>query len=142
MTKATETFKKKYLICFFVSWGLTLIPLVVFSIMGLCNGGISIVKKVCLGSTLTMVMLMSCVNIFSKLNLKLTLIWGMMLILYLCIDKFLGAILTIFLCTAVDEILVSPLKRYYQRKYRHNIDADEREALNATINTQGTEGTN
>lgn len=142
MTKATEEFKKKYLICFFVSWGLTLVPLIVFGIMGLFNGEISTVKKVALGSTLSLVLLMSCVNIFSKLNLKLTLIWGMMLILYCTIDKFMGAIITIFICTAVDEILVAPLKRYYQRKYRHNIDADEREALNATINTQGTEGTN
>lgn len=130
MTKATEKYRTNYLITFFVSWALTIVPLVVFAILGLCNGEVSVTNKVSLGLTLTLVLFMSALNLFSKLNIKMTLIWGMLFAIYCTVDHFFSAILVMFLCTAVDEIIVTPLNKYYKRKYLHNKDADEREALN------------
>lgn len=142
MTAATEQFKRNYLITLAVSWALTIVPLIVFAILGMANGDVSTTTKVSLGLTLSLVLGMTVVNVFSKLNLKLTLIWGVMLVLYATIDHFLAAILTMFICTALDEVIVSPMNRYYKRKYLHNKDADERDILNGKVNTQGTEGTN
>lgn len=132
MTEATKKYKNYYLILFFLSWALTLVPLIVFAILGMCNGEVTTTTKVSLGITLAVVLVMTVVNISSKLNFKLTLIWGMLLMLYCCVDKFLVAISVMFICTAIDELIVSPLKASYRRKFLHNKDQDTRERLNAT----------
>lgn len=130
MTKATELYKKKYLVTLALSWALTIIPLIVFGVIGMCNGDVTTSQSVSLGFTLTIVLFMSVVNIFNKINMRMTLIWGMMLVFYLCIDNLLAPILTIFICTAINELIVEKSLVYYKRKYHHNKDADERENIN------------
>ena len=73
---------------------------------------------------------MSVVNIFQKINMKMTLIWGMMLVFYLCIDNLLAPILTVFICTCLNELVVERSMVFYKRKYNHNKDEDEREKIN------------
>lgn len=130
MSKATELYKKKYLIALAISWALTIVPLLVFGIMGMCDGSVSKTEGISLGFTLIVVLFMSVVNIFQKINMKMTLIWGMMLVFYLCIDNLLAPILTVFICTCLNELVVERSMVFYKRKYNHNKDEDEREKIN------------
>lgn len=125
-----------------VSWALTLIPLIVFGIIAMCDGSITSSQKVAVGLTLTFVLAATALNILSKIGMKNTLIWLMMLILYVAIDKLLVPLIVMFICTAINEVIVDRLLKYFKRKYKHNVDADERERLNFTGGEVANEQTN
>ena len=59
-----------------------------------------------------------------KVHLR-SVIWIVLLGVYLCLDNLVGVILVVAICTILDELVFSPLYKKYSKKYSEICSANE-----------------
>ena len=110
-----------YLLLFF--------PIIFYFIVALIGDGV-IVKKITLISTFVIALILTLFNIIAKRHLR-SVIWIMIIGIYICVDNILPLILFIAVASILDEFLFSPLINRYHTKYLASISYDEREEAKA-----------
>ena len=119
----TKTYKFKKNLMLILSLLCTLGPLVVFTIMGLVQGEGK--EKLCLTMTIIAAIGLAIVAVWRKIHLKSTL-YILMIGLWIALDNLLPFIITIMICTMLDELIFSPLYHRWKEDYYTNKQIDKR----------------
>lgn len=120
----TKSYKIKHRSLALLSLILTLGPILVFTVLAFINGEIH--QKLTLGCTLIIASILVALNVVMKYHIRSTL-WIVVLGIYTCMDNILPLLLTIAICTIVDEFIIHPLSKKYKNLYIINKEIDKRE---------------
>ena len=101
----------------------TLLPLLIYTIIGFVNGEIT--QKVTLGLSLFMALIFVAINIIFKKRIRST-IFILMLGIYTCIQKITPLLLILSITTILDEFVFTPLAKKYKNLYTINKEIDKR----------------
>lgn len=119
----TKKYKFRMIITGILSFLCAFGPLFVFVIMGLAEGE----GKEKLVLTLTMVgaIIISMIAAMKKIHLR-SVTYIIMIGLWVALDRLLPFILTIAICTILDELIFSPLYKRWKEDYHTNKQIDKR----------------
>lgn len=119
----TNKYKKLYETFKILSWAVTILPLVVYFVIAFSKA--EIVHKLAIGSMLTIVLILTVINIVGKLQLR-----SPLFLLLIGIYVGLGQILTPLVITScgvvLDEFILTPLYKKYKQLYIINKEIDKR----------------
>ena len=119
----TNKYKKLYETFKILSWAVTILPLVVYFVIAFSKA--EIVHKLAIGSMLTIVLILTVINVIGKLQLR-----SPLFLLLICIYIGLGQILTPLVITScgvvLDEFIFTPLYKKYKQLYIINREIDKR----------------
>ena len=119
----TNKYKKLYETFKILSWAVTILPLVVYFVIAFSKA--EIVHKLAIGSMLTIVLILTVINIIGKLQLR-----SPLFLLLIGIYVGLGQILTPLVITScgvvLDEFILTPLYKKYKQLYIINKEIDKR----------------
>ena len=118
-----ETYRKKYIICRALSILLTLLPILVYTILGFINGSTG--NKIALGMCLLLALIFVLINVIFKHRIRTT-IWIIMVGIYVCVNNIIPLLLLMAFSTALDEFILEPLYKSYKEKYKVNKEIDKR----------------
>lgn len=125
MSDQTKKAKFKYKVCRLISTILTVVPLLVYVIIGLLNGDIHKGQKVFLGFTVVTAVILVITNVLFKYTLRSPL-FILLLGLYYALNNVLTLIVLVCLGVVLDEFIFAPLAKKYKQKYIINKEIDER----------------
>lgn len=120
MTKSYK-FKKNFV--GFLSFLCTVGPLIVFLIMGLLEGEGQ--EKFCLTACAIGSLIIGVIAVMKKIHLRST-TYILMIGLWVALDRLLPFILTVAICTIVDEIILTPLYHRWKEDYHTHKQIDKR----------------
>lgn len=119
----TNKYKKLYETFKILSWSVTILPLVVYFVIAFSKA--EIVHKLAIGSMLTIVLILTVINVIGKLQLR-----SPLFLLLIGIYVGLGQILTPLVITTcgvvLDEFIFTPLYKKYKQLYVINKEIDKR----------------
>ena len=124
MTLTTYRFKWLTITLSILSFLLYAGPFLIYTTLGLFSDAL-VVEKVSLVSTILIVGIMSLVAAANKMVLRSRL-WILLIGLYVCLDNIMTPLVIVAVCQVVDELIVSPLKRYCKTKTSINAELDRR----------------
>ena len=119
----TKKYKNNYILCRTLSILMTLIPLVIYTIKGFCEG--TPASKVTLGVCFTTALILTIINVVFKYHMRST-IWILMIGLYVAVDNIIPLLIILAITTILDEFILTPLSRHYKAKYTINKEIDNR----------------
>lgn len=119
----TKTYKFKMIITGILSFLCTVGPLIVFTIMGLIEGEGK--EKIVLALTSVGAIMIALIAVMKKIHLK-SVTYILMIGLWVALDRLLPFILTVAICTIVDELILTPLYKRFKEDYHTNKQIDKR----------------
>ena len=119
----TKKYKIKLNICRLLSFTLTVLPVIIYTIMGFMNGTIG--EKVSLGICVILALIFVLINIMFKYHIRSTL-WVLLIGIYVCIDNIIPLLIIMAATTIIDEFVLVPLINKYKNKYIINKEIDLR----------------
>ena len=119
----TKKYKIKLNICRLLSFTLTVLPVIIYAIMGFMNGTIG--EKVSLGICVILALIFVLINIMFKYHIRSTL-WVLLIGIYVCIDNIIPLLIIMATTTIIDEFVLVPLINKYKNKYIINKEIDLR----------------
>lgn len=125
ISKETKKVRKKYWTCRILSFITTILPLLVFVVMGFANNEIHTGSKVFLGSTLICALILVLVNILKKYHLRSPL-FLILLGIYYALGNILSLIVIISIGVVLDEFIFHPLAIKYKDELVANKVYDKR----------------
>jgi len=123
-SKTTKKFATLAIIFTILSFLLLVGPTLFYVIAGLTTATLTI-QKVALVSTVAVSLLLTMLCAVNKWVFR-SKIWLIVLALFFVIDKFLVMILIFGITQILDELVVSPLARYFRNKTSINREIDKR----------------
>ena len=119
----TNKYKNIYKTFKLLSWAVTILPLVVYFVIAFSKA--EVVHKLAIGSMLTIVLILTVINVIGKLQLR-----SPLFLLLIGIYVGLGQILTPLVITTcgvvLDEFIFTPLYKKYKQLYIINREIDKR----------------
>jgi len=119
----TKKYKNNYILCKTLSILMTLVPYIVYTIKGFCEGTPG--SKATLGVCFTTALIFTIINVVFKYHMRST-IWILMIGLYVAVDNIIPLLIISAIATILDEFILSPLARHYKSKYVINKEIDKR----------------
>lgn len=119
----TKKYKKLALLYFFLCASCLFGPIIGFFIRAFVVGDAA--QKLSLGITFTAALVMFAVNIIMKSHLR-SVIWVLLLGVFIVLKSYLTIILIFAITTFAEELVFSPLYRYYKSKAKINKEIDKR----------------
>lgn len=119
----TKNYKCKMIIAGLFSFLCSFGPLIVFLVMGLIQGEGQ--EKIVLTMTLVGALCVAAVAALRKIHLKST-TYILMIGLWAALDQLLPFILTVAICTILDELIFTPLYHRWKEDYHTNKQIDKR----------------
>ena len=119
----TKTCKCKMIITGILSFLCSFGPLIVFTIMGLAQGEGK--EKIVLAMTMVGAIMIALIAAMKKIHLRST-TFILMIGLWVALDRLLPFILTIAICTIIDELILTPLYKRFKEDYHTNKQIDKR----------------
>ena len=123
----TNKYKNIYRTFKLLSWAVTILPLVVYFVIAFSKA--EIVHKLAIGSIVTIVLILTVINVIGKLQLR-----SPLFLLLIGIYVGLGQILTPLVITScgvvLDEFIFTPLYKKYKQLYIINKEIDKRNGTN------------
>lgn len=119
----TKKYKRNYKLCKWLSVLITLVPLIVYAILGFVNG--TIAQKISLGVCLITALVFTALNIILKYHIRCT-IWILLIGIYACIENIIPLLFILAISTALDEFVLEPLAKKYKSLYVINKEIDKR----------------
>ena len=119
----TKKYKIKLNICRLLSFTLTVLPVIIYTIMGFMDGTIG--EKVSLGICVILALIFVLINVMFKYHIRSTL-WVLLIGIYVCIDNIIPLIIIMATTTIIDEFVLVPLINKYKNKYIINKEIDLR----------------
>lgn len=124
MSTVTNSYKKKRNLFRALSILITVLPILVFTVIGFVEG--TITEKVSLGICLFLALLFVLINILFKHHIRST-IWILLIGIYVCVRNITPLLIIMAFSTAIDEFILDPLAKSYANKYKINKEIDKRE---------------
>lgn len=122
----TEKYRKLKWLFFALSIACTLIPVLVFFFIGVCNGEIGPARKFGLSIAFVFAVAISVFGLIRKFHYRCGM-WVFILACYLAIERFAPILITFGLCCCLDELIITPLYRRYKNLVMINKEIDKRE---------------
>ena len=119
----TKKYKIKLNICRLLSFTITVLPVIIYTIKGFMDGSIG--EKVSLGICVILALIFVLINVMFKYHIRSTL-WVLLIGIYVCIDNILPLIIIMATTTIIDEFVLVPLINKYKNKYIINKEIDLR----------------
>lgn len=119
----TKKYKKLWLLFSFISFALTIGPMGYYISRAFLVGDTK--EKLCIGLLGCASIFLVCINFLLKKRLR-SILWLLILGVYLVIDNLVPLLLMIAIGTIVDEFIFSPLATKYKNKYKINKEIDKR----------------
>ena len=119
----TKKYKIKLNICRLLSFTLTVLPVIIYTIMGFIDGTIG--EKVSLGICVILALIFVLINVMFKYHIRSTL-WVLLIGIYVCIDNIIPLLIIMAATTIIDEFVLVPLINKYKNKYIINNEIDLR----------------
>lgn len=119
----TKKYKIKLNICRLLSFTITVLPVIIYTIMGFMDGTIG--EKVSLGICVILALIFVLINIMFKYHIRSTL-WVLLIGIYVCIDNIIPLLIIMATTTIIDEFVLVPLINKYKNKYIINKEIDLR----------------
>ena len=119
----TNKYKIKLNICRLLSFTLTVLPVIIYTIMGFMDGSIG--EKVSLGICVILALIFVLINVTFKYHIRSTL-WVLLIGIYVCIDNIIPLLIIMAATTIIDEFVLVPLINKYKNKYIINKEIDLR----------------
>ena len=119
----TKTYKCKMIITGILSFLCSFGPLIVFTIMGLAQGEGK--EKIVLAMTMVGAIMIALIAAMKKIHLRST-TFILMIGLWVALDRLLPFILTVAICTIIDELILTPLYKRFKEDYHTNKQIDKR----------------
>lgn len=119
----TKKYKNKLNLFRSLSFSITVLPVILYAILGFYNGSIG--EKVSLGICTLLAIMFVIINIMFKHHIRSTL-WIMLIGIYICIDNIIPLLITMAVSTVIDEFVLVPLIKKYKDKYIINKEIDAR----------------
>ena len=119
----TKKYKIKLNICRLLSFTLTVLPVIIYTIMGFMDGTIG--EKVSLGICVILALMFMLINVMFKYHIRSTL-WVLLIGIYVCIDNIIPLLIIMATTTIIDEFVLVPLINKYKNKYIINKEIDLR----------------
>lgn len=123
MSEYTNSYKKKYKLCKIFSILFTVLPIIVYTIIGFINGDIG--SKITLGMCLFTTIVFVLINIVLKHRIRST-IWVILIGIYVAVDNIIPLLLLLTFTTICDEFILEPLSKKYKNKFIINNEIDKR----------------
>lgn len=123
----TKTYKCRMIITAILSFLCSFGPLIVFTIMGLAQGEGK--EKIVLAMTMVGAIMIALIAAMKKIHLRST-TFILMIGLWVALDRLLPFILTIAICTIIDELILTPLYKRFKEDYHTNKQIDKRIGTN------------
>lgn len=124
MSTVTNSYKNKRNLFRALSILITILPILVFTVIGFVEG--TITEKVSLGICLFLALLFVLINILFKHHIRST-IWILLIGIYVCVRNITPLLIIMAFSTAIDEFILDPLAKSYANKYKINKEIDKRE---------------
>lgn len=125
----TRRYRFKLRILALMSFLLNILPVMIYVCIALCNNEAKKVNKITLGLMLSVALILTLINMIAKLSLR-CIPWIILLGIYVCLSNITTLLIIISICTIIDEIIIDPLYKSVQNKYRINKELDKRIAPN------------
>ena len=119
----TKKYKIKLNICRLLSFTLTVLQVIIYTIMGFMDGTIG--EKVSLGICVILALIFVLINVMFKYHIRSTL-WVLLIGIYVCIDNIIPLLIIMAATTIIDEFVLVPLINKYKNKYIINKEIDLR----------------
>lgn len=119
----TKKYKLKLNIYKFLSFMFTVLPVIIYGIIGFANGTVS--EKVSLGICSILAVLFVIMNVMFKYHIRST-VWILLIGIYICIDNIIPLLIIMAISTIIDEFVLVPLINKYKNKYTINKEIDLR----------------
>ena len=115
MTQTDKKIRFKMILFGILSFLITFVPITIFYIKGWIMG--DAYSKTTLGITFTACLILSALSIIMKFKCR-TLVWVMLLGVYLALGNIKDILTILLVCTATDEFIFTPLYHYYRDKFK------------------------
>lgn len=119
---------KKYTILYWIFWTVSILlnvaPLGVYTIRAAVESNL-IREKITLTMTVLVVVILTIISFINKIALRSRL-WIIMLGVYFCIGEILTPLIIVAVCQILDELIICPLKKYFNNKKTINKEIDKR----------------
>ena len=119
----TKKYKRLSRLYFWLSAACLFCPIAFYFIRAFICGDTS--QKLTLGMTFTAALIMFAVNIIMKSHLR-SVVWVLLLGVFSVLKSYLAIVLVFAITTFLEELIFSPLHRYYKDKGRINAEIDKR----------------
>lgn len=119
----TQKYRVYYWVTLVLSWVVIFTPIIYYTILAFING--TNVQKLALGLTFFAALALTAINILKKLNLR-CITWLLVLGISFCLNEITTLIIFMAVTTIIDEIVLTPLNRYYREKLSINKEIDKR----------------
>ena len=119
----TKKYKIKLNICRLLSFTITVLPVIIYTIKGFMDGSIG--EKVSLGICIILALMFMLINVMFKYHIRSTL-WVLLIGIYVCIDNIIPLLIIMAATTIIDEFVLVPLINKYKNKYIINKEIDLR----------------
>lgn len=119
----TKKYKIKLNICRLLSFTITVLPVIIYTIKGFMDGTIG--EKVSLGICVILALIFVLINVMFKYHIRSTL-WVLLIGIYVCIDNIIPLLIIMAATTIIDEFVLVPLINKYKNKYIINKEIDLR----------------
>lgn len=120
----TKKYKKLYILFTILSALCFIGPAAFFTAQAFLVGT-AVVSKIALSSTVLIVAILSIIAAANKIAMRSRL-WILLIGLFLCLDHIMLIVFTIGSCQILDELIFSPIAKYYKNKYIINKEIDNR----------------
>lgn len=111
----TESLKRKLFLTRLFSFICTVLPLVIYIIIGLTAGDIYVGQKVFLGFTVIIAIILTLVNVLMKYKLRSPL-FILLLGVHYTLDRVLTLLIILSVGIIIDEFILSPTKNSLKQK--------------------------
>lgn len=119
----TKKYKLKLNICKFLSFVMTVLPVLIYTVAGFITGTVS--EKVSIGVCAVLALVFVIINLMFKYHIRST-IWVLLIGIYICIDNIIPLLIIMASSTIIDEFVLVPLINKYKNKYTINREIDLR----------------
>lgn len=126
MSDITKKLRLKSAITFWLSVALNVVPMLVFIIAGISTQEVE--QKVVLSLTAMIAAVIGVIMLVSKAKLGRVLFWIVFLVMYICMNDLKALIITMGICTLLDDLVIKHLHHRWNEDYHTNKQIDKREA--------------
>ena len=119
----TEKYKKKARFYNFLSFFITVVPILIYVVIGFMEGTIG--QKITLGMCLVAVIILVILNLLFK-HIPRCGVWIILAGLAYACNSIVPLLLIMAITTALDELVLSPLTKKYKNLYTINKEIDKR----------------
>ena len=125
MSTMTHKYKRLSILTFLLSAICSLCPILIYVLKAFIDNDVQEVNKYTLGIMCSVALVVTLINIVSKLHLR-CIPWILLLGIYVCLKDITTLLVIMAITTIIDELILTPLHKSFKNKYTINKEIDKR----------------